>query len=209
MGKKNIIIICIILSTIVLLGLIIFNIIINMNNNKSNNISNIKKDITIQGRMELDNENRFYIFNGEHFGESGIEMPEYTRAIIGNKQQKCIDYYTSEEYNTNYIHYGDILICKGDLITYNMLANDYFDTKNNPIIVLKAKDYEDMKKEALRNENALAYVAAFYSLPNEPAELYIRYEYSDKIYNLPFILKFNITDETEVIGELKQIESVR
>jgi len=90
-----------------------------------------------------------------------------------------------------------------------MLANDYFDTKNNPIIVLKAKDYEDMKKEALRNENALAYVAAFYSLPNEPAELYIRYEYSDKIYNLPFILKFNITDETEVIGELKQIESVR
>ena len=42
-------------------------------------------------------------------------MKEYTRANINNKNQKCLDYFTLKEYDTNYIQEGDILICSGDL----------------------------------------------------------------------------------------------
>lgn len=33
-------------------------------------------------------------------------------------------------------------------------------------------------------------------------EIYVKYDISDKEYKLPFVLKFNITDDTQVIGNL-------
>ena len=63
-------------------------------------------------------------------------MKEYTRANINNKNQKCLDYFTLKEYDTNYIQEGDILICSGDLrkICYET-GKKNFDTKENLIIV--------------------------------------------------------------------------
>lgn len=105
-------------------------------------IAEIIENTTIQGIVELNHNGYIYIFNGQHFGEYGFEMKEYTRANIDNKNQECIDYYTSEKYDTSYIQEGDILICTGDLKKYSMGDND-LDTKDNAIIVLKEKDYNN------------------------------------------------------------------
>lgn len=78
-------------------------------------ITEVIKDTVIQGIVELNHNGYIYIFNGQHFGEFGLEMKEYTRANINNKNQKCLDYFTLKEYDTNYIQEGDILICSGDL----------------------------------------------------------------------------------------------
>ena len=58
----------------------------------------ITENITIEGIVELHSKGRIYIFNGQHFGEQGIEMEEYTSANIVDKNQKCIDYITLQEY---------------------------------------------------------------------------------------------------------------
>ena len=60
-------------------------------------------------------------------------MEEYTRANIDDKNQKCIDYVTSKEYDTSYIEEGDIVICKGDLTSYS-IKNDDLDTKDNQLL---------------------------------------------------------------------------
>ena len=46
------------------------------------------ENTTIQGVVELNHNGYIYIFNGQHFGEYGFEMPEYSRANIDNKNQK-------------------------------------------------------------------------------------------------------------------------
>lgn len=115
---------------------------------KKNEITDIIKDTVIQGIVELNHNGYIYIFNGQHFGEFGLEMEEYTRAIFKDNNQTCIDYLTLQKYDTSYIQEGDILICSGDLSKkgYSMGDND-FDTKDNAIIVLKSNVYNQMKKE--------------------------------------------------------------
>lgn len=118
----------------------------------SNEIDEVVENTTVQGMVEVNYMNRIYMFNGQHFGESGVEMKEYTRANISDKKQECIDYYTSEKYDTSYIQDGDIIICTGDLIKYKYnMGDNVFDTKDNPIIVLKSKDYDSMKKETINS----------------------------------------------------------
>ena len=146
------------------------------------------------------------IFNGQHFGEFGLEMQEYTRANINNKKQKCIDYLTSKEYDTTYIKEGDILICKGDLSKkgYSMGDAD-FDTKDNPIIVLKEKDYYEMKKQSINNKiQTVISVANYYT-----DHIYLKYNIVDNNNNLPFALKFNITSTTQVIGNIAKGKKVK
>lgn len=222
--KKNIIIICVIL-VIILLGIMLFNkekeiddtrtdetefahsVIYDEDGNliydtsKSKEIEETIENTTIQGIVELNHNGYIYIFNGQHFGEYGLEMKEYTRANIDDKKQECIDYYTSEKYDTSYIQEGDIIICTGNLIKYkyNMGDND-FDTRDNSIIVLKSKDYEAIKKETINNEKSVISTVRDYY--DTTGEIYIKYDVYDKEYNLPFALKFSITDDTEIIGNI-------
>ena len=167
--KKTTIIIIICIIIIIFLGIIFFyeskksnkiekennySVIYNEKGNvvydesKEDEITEIIEDIAIQGIVELHDNGYIYIFNGQHFGEFGFEMEEYTRANIKDKKQKCIDYFTLKEYDTDYIQEGDLLICSGDLSKkgYSMGDNN-FDTKDSPIIVLKSSDYNNMKSQ--------------------------------------------------------------
>lgn len=165
----------------------------------------IIENTTIQGIVELNHNGYIYIFNGQHFGEYGFEMESYTSANIDNKNQVCLDYYTSEEHDTNYIEEGDILICTGDLIEYDSMKDDDFDTKDNPIIVLKADDYNEMKKEVLNNKEEIATIGDYHETTGK---IYIRYELSDKEYSFPFVLEFNITEDIQIVGELEEGKKV-
>lgn len=172
-----------------------------------NEITEVVRDTVIQGIVELNRNGNIYIFNGQHFGEFGFEMEEYTSANIDDKKQKCIDYFTLEEYNTSYIQEGDILICTGDLYKKGYFGDNDFDTKNNSIIVLKAEDYKKMKNEALSGERtAVITVGEFF---DGFKELYLKYNISDKTYQLPFALKINITDDTEIVGNIEKGKKVK
>ena len=151
---------------------------------KEDETTEVIKDTVIQGIVELNDNGYIYIFNGQHFGEFGFEMKEYTKANINNKNQKCLDYFTLKEYDTSYIQEGDILICSGDLSKkgYGMGEND-FDTKDNSIIVLKSNDYNQMK---LEDDT-----------------------YSDTGYNFPFAVKAYITENTEIMGNLQKEKIVK
>lgn len=178
-------------------------------NNNSNNseVTEIKENISIQGIVEVHHNGYIYIFNGQHFGEYGFEMEEYTRANIDDKNQKCIDYVTSKEYDTSYIEEGDILICKGDLTSYS-IKNDDLDTKDNPIIVLKADDYNKMQQEAIKEERtAIVTIGEYFDFTGE---IYLEYEITDKEYQLPFVLRFNVKeDKTKIKGKLEKGKKVK
>lgn len=223
--KKNVIIVISVMLLIILLGIMLFNkekeldndridenefehsVIYDEDGNliydisKSKEIEETVENTTIQGIVELNHNGYIYIFNGQHFGEYGLEMKEYARANINDKKQECIDYYTSKKYDTSYIQEGDIIICSGDLIKYRYtMGNNDFDTKNNPIIVLKSKDYDSIKKETINSEKSVTITVVDYYKTS--GEIYIKYDVYDKEYNLPFALKFNITDDTEIIGNI-------
>ena len=177
----------------------------NMDNNAI--ITEKLQDVVIQGVVELHHNGFIYIFNGQHFGEYGFEMEEYTRSNIDDKNQKCIDFFTSEEYDTSYIEEGDLLICTGDLTKYS-IGNDDFDTKDNSIIVLKSDDFEKMKQETIKGERTAVVTVGEYFDSN--GEIYLKYEISEKGYKLPFVLKFNIKkDNAKVLGNLKKGEKVK
>ena len=182
---------------------------------RENEITDVIKDTVIQGIVELNHNGYIYIFNGQHFGEFGLEMKEYTRANINNKKQKCLDYFTLKEYDTNYIQEGDILICSGDLSKkgYSMGDND-FDTKDNAIIVLKSNDYNQMKKDALIGKRAYSSIVTISDDYVEQGYVYLKYSleddtHSDTGYNFPFAVKAYIEDDTKVIGDLKKGKRVK
>ena len=182
---------------------------------RENEITDVIKDTVIQGIVELNHNGYIYIFNGQHFGEFGFEMKEYTRANINNKKQKCLDYFTLKEYDTNYIQEGDILICSGDLSKkgYSMGEND-FDTKDNSIIVLKSNDYTQMKRDALTGKRAYSSVVTIGDEYIEQGYVYLKYSleddtHSDTGYNFPFAIKAYITDDTEIIGNLQREKNVK
>ena len=189
------------------------NIIYDMS--KNNEITEVIKDTVIQGIVELNHNGYIYIFNGQHFGEFGFEMKEYTRANINNKNQKCLDYFTLKEYDTNYIQEGDILICSGDLSKkgYGMGEND-FDTKDNSIIVLKSNDYTQMKRDALTGKRTYSSIVTIGDDYVESGYIYLKYSleddtHSDTGYNFPFAIKAYITDDTEIIGNLQREKNVK
>lgn len=182
---------------------------------RENEITDVIKDTVIQGIVELNHNGYIYIFNGQHFGEFGFEMKEYTRANINNKKQKCLDYFTLKEYDTNYIQEGDILICSGDLSKkgYSMGDND-FDTKDNAIIVLKSNDYNQMKKDALIGKRTYSSIVTVGDEYVESGYVYLKYSleddtHSDTGYNFPFAVKAYIEDDTKVIGNLEKGKRVK
>ena len=236
MKKKIIILVICTLLVIFLLGVVFFNK--NKKSDKTENSNNdsviydtegniiydmskkdetteVIKDTVIQGIVELNHNGYIYIFNGQHFGEFGFEMKEYTRANINNKNQKCLDYFTLKEYDTNYIQEGDILICSGDLSKkgYGMGEND-FDTKDNSIIVLKSNDYNQMKKDALTGKRTYSSVVTIGDEYVEAGYVYLKYSleddtHSDTGYNFPFAVKAYITENSEIIGNLQKEKIVK
>ena len=234
--KKTTIIIIICIIIIIFLGIIFFyeskklnkiekednySVIYNEKGNvvydesKEDEITEIIEDIAIQGIVELHDNGYIYIFNGQHFGEFGFEMEEYIRANIKDKKQKCIDYFTLKEYDTDYIQEGDLLICSGDLSKkgYSMGDNN-FDTKDSPIIVLKSSDYNNMKLEVLKGNNKYSSNITIGESYIESGYLYLKYSLEDDTnsdigYNFPFAIKAYITDNTEIIGELEEGKNVK
>lgn len=236
MKKKIIILVICTLLIIFLLGVVFFNK--NKKSDKTENSNNdsviydtegniiydmskkdetteVIKDTVIQGIVELNHNGYIYIFNGQHFGEFGFEMKEYTRANINNKNQKCLDYFTLKEYDTSYIQEGDILICSGDLSKkgYDMGEND-FDTKDNSIIVLKSNDYTQMKKDALTGKRTYSSVVTIGDEYVEAGYVYLKYSleddtHSDTGYNFPFAVKAYITENSEIIGNLQKEKIVK
>lgn len=183
-----------------------------INNKENYEIDEIIENTTIQGIAELNHNGYIYIFNGQHFGEFGLEMEEYTRANIDNKNQVCIDYYTLEEYDTSYIEYGDILICTGDLTKYKDRNIDSdLDTKNNSIIVLKSNEYADMKLDILNNIESSANIIQSYV---DEGYIYLKYDLessrtSNESYNFPFAIKAKIDSDTEITGYIEDGKTVK
>lgn len=190
------------------------------NENTDNNFTskevntNVIPNTTIQGIVELKKDDIAYIFGGEHFGEYGYEMEEYTTAYIQLKDKICIDYISSKEYSTDYIEVGDILICTGDLTQGEYNYNN-MGMKENNILVLKEKDYRQMQEEVLNDDNAIITIGDMYLLKNddntnlEGSHMYIKYQLeskrnSEEKYSFPFSKKVYITDKTEVIGDLRE-----
>lgn len=165
---------------------------------KKGELPQIPRSERIQGIVELNHDGRIFMFNGQHFGEFGFEMEEYTEAHIANTKQKCIDYITHVEYNADYIEEGDILI-----LSKNALKNENSSDINvNTFIVLKAKDYENMKREALNKEReAIITVEEYYDNSNE---FYLKYNISDNDYDFPFAIKVNLTEDVKILGQLEE-----
>ena len=175
--------------------------------NIETNEEEIITNTIIQGIVEINDNGYIYIFNGQHFGEYGFEMEEYTRANIDNKNQLCIDYTTNKEYDTTYIEVGDLLICTGDLTKKrNTMSIGDLDTKDNAIIVLKSEDYNNMKKEVLNGKRDTEIIVGDYY--NTSNEIYLKYSITDKNYQLPFALKSTITDDTKIIGNIERGKKV-
>ena len=178
------------------------------------------ENTNIQGVVELNDNGYIYIFNGQHFGEYGFEMEEYTRANIDNKNQECIDYYTLERYDTSYIQEGDIIICTGDLKKFYYGDND-FDTKENDIMVLKKDDFNMMKKKVFESENPVITVGEVYICdkkddvtPEIESYLYLKYDIEDNttpniVRHFPFGEQVYVTDETQIKGNLQEGKKVK
>ncbi len=237
MNKKKmlfIILICILLIFVAIVGILFFIKRPQEKEENSNNSSVIydsegheisdlskKDDITetventvIQGIVELHHNGYIYTFNGQHFGEFGFEMEEYTRANIADKKQKCIDYITLQEYDTDYIEEGDLLICSGTLYKKGYSGENDFDTKDNAIIVLKSNDYNNMKLEVLKGNNIYPSTITIGESYIESGYVYLKYSleddtHSDISYNFPFAIKAYITDNTKIIGNLEDGKSVK
>ena len=237
MNKKKmlfIILICILLIFVAIVGILFFIKRPQEKEENSNNSSVIydseghvisdlskKDDITetventvIQGIVELHHNGYIYTFNGQHFGEFGFEMDEYTRANIADKNQKCIDYLTLQEYDTDYIEEGDLLICSGTLYKKGYSGENDFDTKDNAIIVLKSNDYNNMKLEVLKGNNIYPSTITIGESYIESGYVYLKYSleddtHSDISYNFPFAIKAYITDSTKITGKLENGKSVK
>ncbi len=186
------------------------NIILDTSNEKR--ITSIIEDITIQGIVEIKTDRTICILGGQHFGELGYEMEEYTTTNIENKNQTCIDYMTLEEYDASYIEIGDIVICTGDKICeIDFSPTNYFDTKENKILVLKNSDYSKMIDEALKKE--IPIISTIEDIQGEE-RIYLKYDIQDKKnsnieYHFPFVKIVYKTDNTEVIGEIKEGKRVK
>ena len=237
MNKKKmlfIILICILLIFVAIVGILFFIKRPQVKEENSNNSSVIydseghvisdlskKDDITetientvIQGIVELHSNGYIYTFNGQHFGEFGFEMDEYTRANIADKKQKCIDYLTLQEYDTDYIEKGDLLICSGTLYKKGYSGENDFDTKDNAIIVLKSNDYNNMKLEVLKGNSIYPSTVTIGESYAELGYVYLKYSleddtHSDTGYNFPFAIKAYITDNTKVTGKLGNGKTVK
>lgn len=183
-------------------------------NSKRDEVTEIIRDTVIQGIVELNRNGYIYIFNGQHFGEFGFEMEEYTRANIVDKKQICIDYITLEKYDTSYIQEGDLLICTGDLSKKGYIGDNDFDTKNNAIIVLKSNDYNKMKQDSLNSSSKYPSIITIGDIYIESEYLYLKYSleddtHSDTGYNFPFAVKAYITENTQTTGNLQKGKVVR
>lgn len=179
---------------------------------KSNEITDIEKDVSIMGLVELHHNGFIYIFGGQHFGELGYEIEEYTTSNIDDTNQTCIDYFTSKEYDTSYIEEGDLIICSGDFTKKESYNND-FKTKG-AIVVLKSADYDQMKKNAITGNRTVESTITAGDIYKEEGYMYLKYDIEDDtnsntVYHFPFIKKVDISDDTEIIGDLQKGSKVK
>lgn len=64
-----------------------------------------------------------------------------------------------------------------------------------------------MKKETIDGKRKTNITVGDYF--DNDGEIYIEYDISDGKYKLPFVLKFNITKDTKIIGELEKGKTVK
>lgn len=171
------------------------------------------EDTRIQGIVQLKYNGEITITECQHFGELGYPIEEYSFAVIKDKNQVCVDYFTSEKYDTSYVETGDILICIGNLIK-NTTRGDDFDTKENSIIVLKSSDYNKMKEESLNKQrDTKITLGDLYMDDQEQQYLFLKYDIVDSTltdtYHFPFIQKSYITDTTNISGNLEKGKPVK
>lgn len=217
MNKKILIIIFILLLLIcssMSVGFMLSKKVI-VNDVRGNEVVNTKKESAqqsiinntkIQGIVQVKYNGEITLTENQYFGELGYRIEEYSFVVIKDNKQKCIDYFTQEVHDTNYIDIGDILICSGEL-TQNRNRADDFDTKENSIIVLKKSDFEKRKKEVLdENKNHAIVIGDLYL---ESQYLYLKFEIIDnsnstETYHFPFIERAYIRENTKVIGEIEK-----
>lgn len=167
----------------------------------------VTTNVSIIGLVELHHNGFIYIFGGQHFGELGYEIEEYATSNIDDTNQTCIDYFTSKEYDTSYIEEGDLIICTGDFTKKESYNNDFKTT--GAIVVLKSADYDQMKKDAITGNRTVEATITAGDIYKEEGYMYLKYDIeddtnSDTAYHFPFIKKVNISDNTEIIGDLQK-----
>lgn len=188
------IIICIIIVVVAILSVMLKNNQKNKSNESENvrnyivydsekesEIGDIEKDVSITGIVELHHNGFIYIFGGQHFGELGYEIEEYTTSNIDDTNQSCIDYLTLKEYDTSYIEEDDLIICSGDLIKKGSFNND-FKTKGS-IVVLKSDDYNQMKSDTICGKRTFesTIVAGFSAILSTIPVCFVLLEYRSAI----------------------------
>lgn len=173
-------------------------------------VKDVIKDTFIMGTVEVKKDEYIYIFGGQHFGEKGYEVKEYTTANIPiNSSLTCIDYITLEKHSLDYIEEGDILICTGNLTKYENV-NYLNDFEAFSIVVVKNKDLINIEKEAFNNKRFMnVTIGEVY-----PDELYLIYDVeddtnSDISYHFIFVQKVNMTDIAEIDGKIEEGKSVQ
>lgn len=173
-------------------------------------VKDVINNTLIMGTVEVKNDKYIYIFNGQHFGEKGYEVKEYTAANINiNNGLTCIDYITLEKHSIDYIEEGDVLICTGNLTKYENV-NYLNDFKASSIVVAKNKDLINIEKEAFNNKRFInVTIGEVY-----PDELYLIYDVeddtnSDTSYHFIFVQKVNMTDIAEIDGKIEEGKSVQ
>lgn len=214
------IIICIIIVVVAILSVMLKNNQKNKSNESENvrnyivydsekesEIGDIEKDVSITSIVELHHNGFIYIFGGQHFGELGYEIEEYTTSNIDDTNQSCIDYLTLKEYDTSYIEEDDLIICSGDLIKKGSFNND-FKTKGS-IVVLKSDDYNQMKSDTICGKRTFESTIVAGDIYKEEGYMYLKYDIeddtnSDTVYHFPFIQKVYINENTEIIGNLQK-----
>lgn len=179
------------------------------------NIQQITKNANIQGIVYLNSDGKIIMTDNQYFGELGYSIEEYDFAVINENNQICIDYFTLNKYDTSYIEKGDILICEGDLISYNNKGSELLNINGNEIIVLKESNYEKIKKETINNEsNAHITIGDIYLEEYlEDKYIYLKYDVeeaynSTQLHHFPFIQKAYITKDTQIIGTIEKGKKV-
>lgn len=153
------------------------------------------------------------------YDENGQVVADFSKAneITETKENISIQgivelHHNGYIYIFNGQHFGEFGFESGDLYIKGYGENN-FDTKDNSIIVLKSKDYAEMKKEVLNGNSKYSSLVTIEESYADLGYVYLKYALEDDIhsdtgYNFPFGIKAHITENTNISGSLQKGKSV-